>query len=83
MDNDPAQEYADKYKAESEIKKLKGKKDLLITQLGHLILKRHREKGKVMESFFNEKEIIERFNQIDMFDKKIIKTGKQLDKAKE
>ena len=78
-----AQEYADKYKAESEIKKLKGKKDLLITQLGHLILKRHREKGKVMESFFNEKEIIERFNQIDMFDKKIIKTGKQLDKAKE
>ena len=36
-----------------------------------------------MESFFNEKEIIERFNQIDMFDKKIIKTGKQLDKAKE
>ena len=78
-----AQEYADKYKAESEIKKLKGKRDLLITQLGHSILKRHLEKGKVTESFFNEKEIVDQFNQIEMIDKQIIKAGKQLDKAKE
>jgi hypothetical protein len=77
-----AQEYADKYKAESEIKKLNGKKDLLITQLGHSILKRHLAEGKVTESFFNEKEIIDQFNQIEMFDKQIINTGKQLDKAK-
>jgi hypothetical protein len=77
-----AQEYADKYKAESEIKKLNGKKDLLITQLGHSILKRHLAEGKVTESFFNEKEIIDQFKQIEMFDKQIINTGKQLDKAK-
>jgi hypothetical protein len=78
-----AQEYAEKYKAESEIKKLKGERDLLITQLGQSIFKHHREKGKVMESFFNEKEIIDQFNQIEMIDKQIIKTGKQLDKGKE
>ena len=76
-----AREYAEKYKAESEIKKLKGENDLLITQLGHSILKRHIEKGKVTESFFNEKEIVDQFNQIEMFDKQIIKTGKLLDKA--
>ena len=77
-----AQEYAEKYKAESEIKKLKGEKDLLIRQLGHSILKHHRKKGKVTESFFNEKEIIDQFNQIEMFDKQIVNTGKILDKAK-
>jgi hypothetical protein len=77
-----AQDYADKYKAESEIKKLNGKKDLLITQLGHSILKRYLAEGKVTESFFNEKEITDQFNQIEMFDKQIINTGKQLDKAK-
>ena len=77
-----AQEYTDKYKAESEVKKLNGKKDLLITQLGHSILKHHLAEGKVTGSFFNEKEIIDQFNQIEMLDKKIIKTGKQLDKEK-
>ena len=77
-----AQEYAEKYKAESEIKKLKGEKDLLITQLGHSTLKHHRKKGKVTESFFNEKEIIDQFTQIEMFDKQIVNTGKILDKAK-
>lgn len=77
-----AQEYAEKYKAESEIKKLKGKQDLLITQLGHSILKRHREKGKVTGAFFNETEVSDQFNQIEMFDKQIINTGKRLDKAK-
>lgn len=78
-----AQEYTEKYKAESEIKKLKGRKDLLITQLGHSIFKRHREKGKVTESFFNEKEITDQFNQIEVLDKQIINTGKLLDKAKQ
>lgn len=77
-----AHEYAEKYKAESEIKKLNGKKDLLMTQLGHSIFKRHLAEGKVTESFFNEKEIIDRFNQIEIFDQQIINTGKQLDKAK-
>lgn len=77
-----AKVYTEKYKAESEIKKLKGEKDLLITQLGHSILKRHLEKGKVTESFFNEKETADQFNRIEMLDKQIIKTGKLLDKAK-
>ena len=78
-----AQEYAEKYKAESEIKKLKGEKDKLMTQLGQSILKHHLAGGKFAESFFNKKEIIDQFNQIETLDNKIIETGKQLDKGKE
>jgi hypothetical protein len=77
-----AQEYTEKYKTESEIKKMKGKRDLLITELGHYILKRHLTEGKVSESFFNEKEIIDQFKEINMLDKQIINAGKQLDNAK-
>ena len=77
-----AHAYAEKYKAESKIKKLNSKKDQLLTELGHSLLKRHLAAGKVAESFFNEKEIIDQFNQIETFDKQIIKIGKQLDKAK-
>ena len=75
-----AQEYVEKYKAESEIKKLKGDKDKLMTQLGQSIFKHHLAGGGFAESFFNKKEIIDRFNQIEMLDKRIIETGKQLDK---
>ena len=78
-----AQEYAEKYKAESEIRKRKGEKDKLMAQLGQSIFKHHLAGGAVTESFFNRKEIIDQFNQIEMLDKKIIKTGKQLDKGKE
>jgi len=76
-----AHEYAEKYKAESEIKKLNSKKDQLLTQLGHSIFKRHLAADKVAESFFNEKEIIDQFNQIEIFDQQIINIGKQLDSA--
>jgi len=76
-----AHEYAEKYKAESEIKKLNSKKDQLLTELGHSIFKRHLAADKVAESFFNEKEIIDQFNQIEIFDQQIINIGKQLDKA--
>jgi len=78
-----AHEYVEKNKAESEIKKLNGKKDLLMTQLGHSIFKCYLEKGKVMESFFNGKEIMDQFNQIEIFDQQIINIGKQLDKTEE
>ena len=76
----PAQEYVEKYKAESEMKKLKGDIDKLMTQLGQTIFKHHLEGGRFTESFFDKKEIIDRFNQIEMLDKRIIETGKQLDK---
>ena len=78
----PAQEYAEKYKAESGIKKLNYEKDLVITKLGHSILKRRLTEGKITESLFNEKEISVLFNQIEMLDKQIIDIGKQLDTAK-
>jgi hypothetical protein len=78
-----AQEYAEKYKAESEIKKLNGEKDRLMTQLGQSIFKHHLAGGRFAESFFNKTEIIDQFNQIATLDKKIIETGKQLDKGKE
>jgi len=76
-----AQEYAEKYKAESEIKKLKGEKDKLMTNLGQSIFKHHLAGGGFAESFFNKKEISDQFNQIEMLDKNIIETGKQLDKG--
>jgi hypothetical protein len=77
-----AQEYAQKYKAESGIKKLEGEKDELMTQLGRSIFEHHLAGGRFTESFFNREEIIDQFNQIEMLDKKIIETGKQLDKGK-
>ncbi len=78
-----AQEYTEKYRAESEIKKLKAEKDKLMAQLGQSIFKHHLAGGGFAESFFNRKEIIDQFNQIEILDKKIIKIGKQLDNAKE
>ena len=75
-----AQEYAEKYRAESAIKKLKGEKDKLMAQLGQSIFKHHLAGGGFAESFFNRKEIMDQFNQIEIVDKKIIKIGKQLDK---
>jgi hypothetical protein len=77
-----AQEYAEKYKIESEIKKFQVEKDQLMTQLGHSIFKRYREKGIVSESFFNEEEIMDQFSQTETLDKKIIRAGKRLDNAK-
>jgi len=77
-----AHEYAEKYKAESEIKKLNGKKNQLLKKLGHSIFKRYLAAGKVTESFFNEKEIVDQFDQIEIFDQQIINIGTQLDKAK-
>ena len=77
-----AQEYTEKYKAESEIKKMKGENDQLTTQLGHSVLKRQLAQGNVTDSFFKEKEMIDQFNQIEKIDKLIIKAGRQLDRAK-
>jgi hypothetical protein len=77
-----AQEYAEKYKAESEMKKLEGEKDELTSQLGQSIFKHHLAGGRFAESFFNKKEIIGQFHEIERLDKKIVKTGKQLDKGK-
>ena len=74
-----AQEYTEKYKAESEVRNLNGEKDKLLAQLGYSIFRRYSAEGKVRESFFNGKEIVDQFNQIEMLDKKIIKAGKQLD----
>ncbi|MBA3012364.1 MAG: hypothetical protein FP812_19340 [Desulfobacula sp.] len=77
------QGYVEKYKAESEIKKLEGEKDILITQLGQSVFKHHLAGGGFSESFFNKKEISDQFNEIELLDKKIVETGKQLDKEKE
>ena len=78
-----AQGYAEKYKAESEIKKLEGEKDKLITQLGQSVFRHHLAGGGFSESFFNKKEISDQFNEIERLDKEIVETGKQLDKGKE
>jgi hypothetical protein len=78
-----AQGYAEKYKAESEINRLKEEKEKLLTQLGQSIFKHHLAGGKFTESFFNKNELTDQFDQIDKLDEKIVETGKQLDKGKE
>ena len=78
-----AQEYVEKYKAESKFKKLRDEKDKRMTQLGQSIFKHHLAGVKFAESFFNKKEIIDQFDQIEMLDKKIIEIGEQLDEGKQ
>ncbi len=78
-----AQEYAEKHKAESEIRKLKDRKDELMTQLGQSVFKHNRAGGQFTESFFKKEEIADQFIHIDSLDMKIIETGKLLDKAKD
>ncbi len=77
-----AQEYAEKYKTESEITKLNDQKDQRMTQLGQYVFKHHLAGGKFTESFFNKKATVEQFDRIDILDKAIIETGKQLDNEK-
>jgi hypothetical protein len=76
-----AQEYAEKYKAESKMKKVNGEKDKLMIQLGQSIFRHHLAGGNFTEAFFNKEEIVEQFNQIEVLDKEIVETGKQLDKG--
>ena len=76
-----AHEHIEKHKAESEISRLSEQKDMLITQLGESFFKHHLAGGRFAESFFNQKELIDLFTQIDTLDQKIIETGKLLDKV--
>jgi polyhydroxyalkanoate synthesis regulator phasin len=75
--------YIEKYKAESEINRLKEQKDMLMLQMGELFLKHHLAGGRFQESFLNRKELIDLYNQIDSLDQKIIEAGKLLDIEKE
>ena len=77
-----AQEYAEKYTAESEIKKLKHEKDQLLGQLGRAFFKHHQAGDASGASFLNNTDTIDQFDQIEQLDKKIIATGKQLDDDK-
>ena len=77
-----AQEYAEKYTAESEIKKLKHEKDQLLGQLGRAFFKHHKAGDASGASFLNNTDTIDQFDQIEQLDKKIIATGKQLDDDK-
>jgi hypothetical protein len=78
-----AHEYIEKHKAESEVKKLKEQKDMLMAQLGQSFFRHHLAGGGFAESFLNKQELSGLFNQIDTLDQKIIETGKLLDKEEE
>ncbi len=78
-----AQGHTEKRKAETEISELKDKREKLATQLGQSVFKHHLAGGKFTESFFNNKAIIDQIKHIDMLDKKIIETGKRLEKVNE
>ncbi len=77
-----AQQYAEKYKAESEIKKLESEKDQMTIHLGQSIFKHHLAGGGFTEAFFNSKEIFDQISRIETIDKKIIQTGRRLDQGK-
>ena len=78
-----AHEYIEKHKAESEVKKLKEQKDMLMAQLGQSFFRHHLAGGRFAESFLSKQELSDLFNQIDTLDQKIIETGKLLDKEEE
>ena len=78
-----AQEYAEKYKTESAIKKLKIEKETLLHQLGEALYN-HRQTGEdFVDSFLNIKDTKAQLKQIEKIDKKIVETSKQLDLEKE
>lgn len=78
-----AQEYAEKYRTESEIKKLKNEKDLLLSQLGEAFYKQRLTGDDFAYTFFNIPKTKDLLNQIETIDKKIVETSKQLDQKKE
>lgn len=78
-----AQEYSEKYRVESEIKKLKNEREMLTVQLGQSFFKHRLTGEKFVETFFNIGKTIDNLNRIEMIDKEIIKTSKQYDHEKE
>jgi len=74
-----AQEYAEKYKAESEIKKLKAEKESLLFQLGEAFYKHRLTGNDFVDTFLNIKDTKTQLKQIEKIDKKIVETSRQLD----
>lgn len=78
-----AQEYTEKYKSESKIRKMKNEKEVLMTQLGRSFFEHRVAKGNSAASFFKKEEIIDVLDKIEMVDNKIIETGRQIDPMQE
>jgi hypothetical protein len=78
-----AQEYTEKYKSESKIRKMKSAKDVLTIQLGRSFFENRLAGDKSAASFLQKKEIVDLLNQIEMVDNKIIDAGKQIDPLQE
>ena len=78
-----AQEYTEKYKSESKIRKMKSEKDIMTTRLGRSFFESHLAGDKSTASFLQKKEIVDLLNQIEMMDNKIIEAGKQIDPMQE
>lgn len=77
------QEFADRYKTDSEMRKLKSKRSKLLNQLGRYGFSHHCSGGKFAESFFRRTEMIEQINQINSLDEMIVEIGKQPEKLKD
>lgn len=78
-----AQEYAEKYKSESKIRKMKSEKDVLTIQLGRSFFENRHAGDQSAASFLQKKEIVDLLNQIEMMDNQIIEAGKQIDPLQE
>ncbi len=78
-----AQVYAEKYKAEIDIHKLKQQKDKQLKQLGAAIYKQYKADGKVKKTVFRQVEISNITGKVKDLDQKIVEIGRELDKSKE
>lgn len=77
-----AQGYMDKFKNEAEMKKLRGQRDELATQLGRSFFNQYRAAGSVTKDILKSEEIAGLISRIEQLDEEIISLGKRLQSQK-
>ncbi len=72
----------ERYQQESEVRKLAGERDKLLTQLGMNCFTEYKSAGEFKAEWFKEQKVQELVKEIEKLDKEIVKIGKKLDKSK-
>ncbi len=74
-----AQEYAQKHKQNSEIKRLRGQQEQLMAQLGYVAYRKFKDKKWSLELLSQEEEAIKMYEEIERLDREVVKVGRQLE----
>ncbi len=77
-----AQNYADKYKTDLEIKKINKERELMVTRLGKEIHQHFLLKGTVSNAWFDEPDMVAFIRKIKKSEAEMIHIGNKLDKTK-